>query len=69
MYINDKEHHTYELGLTLNELRIILACVGDTFANLEEAEFPSRIGATLEVVNKISSELYDLIESKGIYII
>lgn len=66
MYINDKEHNTYELGLTLNELRIILACVGDTFANLEETEFPSRIGASLEVVNKISNELYDLTVSKGI---
>ena len=66
MYINDKEHNTYELGLTLNELRIILACVGDTLANLEETEFPSRIGASLEVVNKISNELYDLTVSKGI---
>lgn len=66
MYINETENHTYELGLNLHELRIILACVGDTFASLHEAEFPSRIGASLDVVSKISQELSELIDKKGI---
>jgi hypothetical protein len=66
MYINVRDNSVYELGLNLNELRVVLSCVGDTFANLNEAEFPSRLGASLEVVKKLSSELSALMDQNNI---
>ncbi len=61
-----KNKDTYELVLNADDLRVIMSCLREVLVEIGSAEFPSRIGAKSEDVNKLANELFDLMDENGI---
>lgn len=66
MRLFDKNTDTLSLDLSEAELRVLRACLTNSFAYLHEKDFPLLIGAQKEEVIRIASELNELMRRHDI---
>ena len=66
MKLDRVNEEVFLISLTENQLRIFMACIGESFATLDRRAFPARIGFPIEDVLSVATELKELMEYEGV---